>query len=83
MNWRIIWNIAVKDWKEVLQNRTAMTSSLILPVVFVIVIPLIIIYLPSTARSGGQSIQSLVALMPPQISEQVAGMTEQQVVVSC
>ena len=42
MNWRIIWNIAVKDWKEVLQNRMAMTvrrSSL--PLIFVVFMPLV------------------------------------------
>ncbi len=81
MNWHIVWNIAVKDWKEVLQNRTALTSSLILPLVFVVVIPLIIINLPGSANTGGQSIQTLISMMPPPVREQIAGMSDAQATI--
>ncbi len=86
MNGRIIWRIAVKDWKEVLRNRTAMTSSLLLPIAFVVVIPLIIIYLPSTLNLSGMnnsraSLQALMTVMPAPVREQIAGLDADQATV--
>ena len=86
MNWRIIWNIAVKDWKEVLQNRTAMTSSLIMPVIFVVIIPLIIIYLPSAISTPGMSnsaatIAALRSVMPAPVRDQIVGLNADQSMV--
>jgi ABC-type Na+ efflux pump permease subunit len=85
VNWRIIRAIAVKDWKEVLQNRTAMTSSLILPLVFVVVIPVLIIYIPDLASSpgakGGGDILALIQVMPQAVREQIAGLSLNQAMV--
>lgn len=83
MNWRIIRTIAVKDWKEVLQNRTVMTSSLILPLVFVVFIPLLIIYLSSTLSAPGMNnsslqIQALIQVMPPPVRDQISGLSVNQ-----
>lgn len=87
VNWRIIWNIAVKDWKEVRQNRTAMTSSLILPLIFVVALPLLIIYLPGAFNATGlnmgntKDIGQLIAAMPPPLQEQLSGLSVDQAMV--
>ncbi len=46
MNWRSIWAIALKDLKEVRQNKAAWIPALVLPLVFAIVLPLIFSLLP-------------------------------------
>ena len=86
MNGRIIWNIAVKDWKEVLQNRTAMTSSLVLPLIFVVVLPLVFIYLPGAVSTPGMNtstadIQAMIAVMPPPVRDQISGLDVNQAMV--
>src|SRR5664279_780470 len=86
LNWHIIRTIAIKDWKEVLQNRTAMTSSLILPLVFVVFIPLLIIYLPSSLSAPGMNnsslqIQALIQVMPQAVRDQISGLSVNQAMV--
>jgi len=82
LNWRIIWNIALKDWKEVRQNRTVVMSSLILPMIFVIFLPLVVIYLPSMVNMPGlgssNNIGTLIAGMPPALRDQLSGLTADQ-----
>jgi ABC-2 type transport system permease protein len=46
MNWRSIWAIALKDLKEVRQNKAAWIPAVVLPVIFAIVFPLIFSLLP-------------------------------------
>jgi len=46
MNWRSIWAIALKDLKEVRQNKAAWIPAVVLPVIFAIVFPLIFSVLP-------------------------------------
>lgn len=85
VNWRIIWNIAVKDWKEVRQNRMAWLPSLILPLVFVIIIPLIMTLLPQyvdmSSASDIKDFQPLLAMFPPGLAAQVADMTPDQIMI--
>ncbi len=86
LNWQIIWNIAVKDWKEVRQNRMAWMPALIVPLLFVVVLPLGIIVLPSTFGEGElQSVSTdfkpLLDALPPALSNQLAGMTPDQIIM--
>ena len=46
MNWRSIWAIALKDLKEVRQNKAAWIPAVVMPVIFAIVFPLIFSVLP-------------------------------------
>lgn len=41
MNWRSVWAVARKDWKEVRQNRAAWLPAVIIPTVFAILLPLL------------------------------------------
>ena len=46
MNWRSIWAIALKDLKEVRQNKAVWGPAVVVPVVFAIAMPLLFIILP-------------------------------------
>lgn len=85
MNGRIIWNIAVKDWKEVRQNRMALLPSFILPFVFVILIPLVVTLLPRftdiSSPSMTEDFQPLIAILPPTIAAQIADMNPGQIII--
>ncbi len=83
VNWRIIWNIALKDWKEIRQNRMALLPSLIVPLLFTVVLPLVILALINLpeAGMGGEDVQALLTLMPAPIREQLAGLTTNQATI--
>ena len=50
MNWRTIFTIARKDIKEATQNRAVWLPLLIVPLIFVVIMPLGIILWISTAE---------------------------------
>ncbi len=85
LNWRIIWNIAVKDWKEVLQNRTALLSSVLVPVIFVVVIPLLLTVLPQkvdmTSFSNDSDFQLILKTLPPALQTEIGGMSPDQMMI--
>lgn len=83
LNWRIIWNIALKDWKEIRQNRMAWLPSLIVPLIFTLAAPLLILTLANLpeAGMGGDDVQALLLLMPPAIRDQLAGLTTSQAMI--
>jgi len=84
MNRRILRTIVVKDLKEVRQNRAAWIPAIIIPLVFVILIPLLIILVPSLF---GLSMTSLVSdsgpvgmmrAKIPELASRLAGLDELQ-----
>jgi len=87
MNWHLIWNIALKDWKEIRYNRLAWTPALVLPLIFVVVIPLLIIYLPSLGNIPGgnlnnpSDVEALLKVMPAAVQDQLAGLDMTQSMV--
>lgn len=82
MNWRLIRAIAIKDLKEVRQNRMAWMPALIVPLIFVVVLPLVLMVLPRAfADMSGEmteEMDELLAMVSPALAEQVAGMTPEQ-----
>ncbi len=85
VNWRIIWHIAVKDWKEVRQNRMAWLPSIILPLIFVVIIPLLVSLMPQFVDMSSpkmtQDFEPLLAMFPPTLAAQVADMNTSQVMI--
>ena len=86
MNWRIIWKIAVKDWKEVLHNRMVLMPALITPLIFTVFVPVLILTLSNTNNlSSGLGKQTsgaaMIAMMPPAVREQLGGMNVDQAMV--
>jgi ABC-2 type transport system permease protein len=85
MNGRIIRAIAVKDWQEVRQNRMAWSPVLILPFIFCVFLPLLIILLPQVVPDAKSMSADDLALLtrgaPPFLQEQLKGMSDNQVVI--
>lgn len=85
MNWRIVRAIAVKDWKEVLQNRLAWMPMLVLPIIFAVVFPLIFILIPQAASQSNSMKPGDVAVLtqnaPPSVRDQLAGLNDNQIVM--
>ncbi len=85
MNWRLIWNIAVKDWKEVLQNRMVWTPAILVPLIFVVVIPLAVTLIPQavTLPSGSMSgdLDLLMSAFPPALRAEISGLAPNQLIV--
>lgn len=86
MNWRLIWNIAFKDWKEVLQNRTALLSSVMVPVIFVVVIPLAVTLLPQSVNMSSDSMNSdfdlLMQAFPAAVRAEIGGLSLEQTIIT-
>jgi ABC-2 type transport system permease protein len=74
MNWRSIRAIAMKDYKEVRQNKAAWIPALVMPLIFAIVMPLGFTMLPQliptedVAQEMGD-MQDLIVRLPPAIQQ--------------
>jgi ABC-type Na+ efflux pump permease subunit len=81
MNPRKILAIARKDLTEVRQNTYAMMPMVIVPVMFVILLPLVMIYLPQVTGMGADEmaindpdIQAFMANMPAAMERSIKGL---------
>jgi ABC-type Na+ efflux pump permease subunit len=78
MNWRSIRAIAVKDLKEVRQNKAAWMPAVIIPVLFAIAMPVLFVVIPQfvppedVARELGD-MQDLIERLPPQMAAIFSG----------
>ena len=85
MKTRNLFTIVRKDLMEVRQNRMALTSAIIVPLVFFIIIPLVILVLPTLPFfkqemfNSNVSMQQLMAVLPPEVKPLIAGRTEDQI----
>ena len=84
MNRRILRTIVVKDLKEVRQNRAAWIPAIIIPLVFVILIPLLIILVPSlfglsmTFLVSDSGPVGMMRAKIPELASRLAGLDELQ-----
>lgn len=82
MNWRLVRAIAIKDLKEVRQNRMAWLPAIIVPLIFVLVLPLALMVLPRAFSDVPDAITNemddLMAMVSPALAEQVAGLNAEQ-----
>ncbi len=84
MNFRIIRAIALKDWRQVRQNRMALMAMLVLPIIFSIGLPLLFIALPklvpdSSATSTGD-IEVLMKTVPQAVRDQLSQFSHQDAI---
>ena len=85
MNIRIVKTVALKDLKEVRQNRFAWLPAIIVPLVFVVLFPLVGIVLPSSTGMpmdnlfADNSPLTLMMRNVPALTDLFAGMNEQQI----
>lgn len=84
MNPQILTAIARKDLLEVRQNKAAWMPMIIVPLIFVIIMPLAFILFPAQmdispqALGSDPDLQTFLQNMPPAISAQLAGLNEIQ-----
>ena len=84
MNLSLIRTVAEKDLKEVQQNKGAWVTATIVPVVFLIVLPLILILLPGTVGLpmeklfAADSPATLMMKNVPSLADQLVGLNELQ-----
>ncbi|MFN8371702.1 MAG: ABC transporter permease subunit [Anaerolineae bacterium] len=86
MNWNAILTIAQKDLREVLQNKMAWQPALIVPLIFVVVLPLLMIVGPQVIRIPEDELSqemgdldTMLANMPPEMHAQVDGLEGLQI----
>lgn len=83
MNWRSIRAIALKDYKEVRQNKAAWIPALVMPLIFAVLMPLGFTLLPQliptedVAQEMGD-LQDLIVRMPPAIQQIFASTSLEQ-----
>jgi ABC-type Na+ efflux pump permease subunit len=85
MNTRIIKAIAFKDLLEVRHNRYAWLPMIIVPLIFVIIMPLAIILIPSQLGAEALSdpeIEMFLRNMPAGMRQHLAGLDEIQTIVA-
>lgn len=84
MNWRTIFTIARKDIKEATQNRSVWLPLLIVPLIFVVIMPLGMILGISTVRGSEANplndpdFVMFIERMPEFLSETISGMDQAQ-----
>lgn len=86
MNWRSIRAIAIKDLKEVRQNKAAWIPALVVPVMFAIIIPAVFSVLPQVISPADiqqefGDMQQLIEKMPPTLVQIFSGMSLEQAFV--
>ncbi len=79
MNWKKIFAIAKKDITEATQNKSVWLPILIVPLVFVVVMPLIMILVfknPELMKTSNMSdIEQMLSVLPDFMKAQVAGLS--------
>jgi ABC-type Na+ efflux pump permease subunit len=84
MNWRLMRALAIKDLKEVRQNRMAWMPAVIVPLIFVIVLPLVMLLLPRAfGATSGQifgDLDDLMGMMTPELAGQLEGLNPEQTI---
>jgi ABC-2 type transport system permease protein len=51
MNKRVLWTIMKKDWKEVRQNTGAWAPAVVVPIIFLVIYPAMMILIPTQVQS--------------------------------
>lgn len=83
MNWRLMRAIAIKDLKEVRQNRMAWMPAVIVPLIFVVVLPIVMMVLPRAFSSTvlmSSELDELMGMVSPDLALQMRSLTPQQAV---
>jgi ABC-2 type transport system permease protein len=85
VNTKVIRAIAIKDLLEVRQNKAAWLPMIIVPVLFVIVMPLAMILIPSQMGADALNDSDLTTFlqnMPAAMQQQIAGMDDMQTTIT-
>ncbi|MCB0253343.1 MAG: ABC transporter permease [Caldilineae bacterium] len=79
MNWRAIQALMRKDLKVVLQNKGVVIPIVLLPLILFIVIPGLVLFIPSaTSSANNNDLAQLMAMVTPGLRDQLVGLTPDQ-----
>ena len=79
MNWRAIQALMRKDLKVVVQNKGVIVPIILLPLILFIVIPALVLFIPSaTASANSTDMAQLMAMVAPGLRDQLVGLTPDQ-----
>ncbi|MCW4011329.1 MAG: ABC transporter permease [Candidatus Bathyarchaeota archaeon] len=87
MNRRNVWLVFKKDWLEIKRNPQVLLPIVIVPIIFAVVLPAIVVLISSTPAAAGSSQNSvegflpLIANLPQDIQAMLAQMEPNQVMV--
>ncbi len=83
MNMHNAWLVFRKDWLEIKRNWQVLLPIIILPLIFAVVFPTIIVFISSAPMgdTSMQDFQSLIPNLPFDVQEMIAQMTPGQVLV--
>jgi ABC-2 type transport system permease protein len=76
-----VWLVFRKDWREIRRNREVLTPIIVIPILVSVLLPAVIVFIPNFAPSttfSTQNLESLVKNLPPNIINEITGMTVQQ-----
>ena len=79
MNWRAIQALMRKDLKVVLQNKGVVIPIVLLPLILFIVIPGLVLFIPSaTSSANNNDLAQLMTMVAPGLRDQLVGLTPDQ-----
>ncbi len=83
MNMRKAWLVFKKDWMEIKRNWQVLVPIIILPIIFSVVFPIILLGISSAPAQdiGTSDFQSLISNLPADIQTQLAGFTASQMMI--
>lgn len=73
-----------KDWREISRNWQVLLPIVVIPFMFSILLPVLVVIIPSQAATPESSLSGLEAMMrnlPSNVKDELAGMTDQQILV--
>src|SRR3972149_4657939 len=73
-----------KDWREVSRNWQVILPIVVIPFMFSVLLPVLLVLIPSLAATPGTSLggfETMIQNLPKHVQDELAGMTDQQVMV--
>jgi ABC-2 type transport system permease protein len=73
-----------KDWREISRNWQVILPMVVIPFMFSILLPVLVVIIPSAASTPGSSLSGLDAMMsslPNHVKDELVDMTDQQIAV--
>jgi len=86
MNWRLIRTVAKKDLLEVVRNKAVLIPSVVVPVIFILVLPLLMIYLigygPMPEARLAETLTQIRHQVPASLLKNLATLNDRQLLVT-
>jgi ABC-type Na+ efflux pump permease subunit len=86
MNWKHVWAIARKDLRETTPNSAVWIPMLVVPLIFVVIMPLAMILIPRQfggmeSLTNDPDLQTMTAMLGPEIERLMGSYTSEQFII--